>query len=184
MKKLTNEIYSILKNSGVVIMPSDTVYGLFCIASDKKAVKRIYKIKGRAYHKPLQVFFPDIKAVIKYAVVSPARKKLMKKYLPGPYTLVFKLRPAVKKIFTFLKTGTIGVRVIKSKILSPVLAKTGPLAATSANISGAKTPVKFADIPYELRAGVPLSVICDGMVKGKASKVIDLTGGNVVVLRK
>jgi L-threonylcarbamoyladenylate synthase len=172
-----------LNRGGVVIMPADTVYGLFCAASDKKAVKNIYKIKGRNFKKPLQVFFPDIKSVLKYAFVSPAQLKLVKKHLPGAYTLILKLKPAAKKKFTFLKTGTIGVRVIKSKILNALLAVTGPLAATSANISGDKTPVKFDDIPFELRSRVKLSVICDTAVGGKASSVLDLTGDKPVVLR-
>jgi L-threonylcarbamoyladenylate synthase len=177
------EVIFSLKHGGVVILPTDTVYGLFCIASDKKAVKKIYKIKGRDYKKPLQVFLPDSKSIQKYAPVNSEQKKLIKKHLPGAYTLILKLKPAAKKEFSFLKTGTIGVRVINSKILKPILVKTGPLAATSANLSGEKTPVKFADIPYELRSKVELSVIFDRQVRGQASKVIDLTGKAPVIIR-
>jgi L-threonylcarbamoyladenylate synthase len=182
--RVFGEVIQAINRGGVVILPADTVYGLFCKADDKKAVKQIYKIKGRDFKKPLQVFLSDIKSIAKYAVVKPLQKKLINKYLPGAYTLILRLKSAAKKKFSFLKTGTIGVRVIKSKVLRHILLKTGPLAATSANISGAKTPVKFADIPYELRRGVVLSVICDSLVKGKASKVLDLTGKKTVVLRK
>jgi L-threonylcarbamoyladenylate synthase len=177
------EIITSLNHGGVVIMPADTVYGLFCRAGDAKAVKQIYKIKGRDYEKPLQVFLPDVKSITKYAAVNPAKKKLVKKYLPGAYTLILKLKAGSKKKFAFLKTGTIGIRVIKSKILGPILLKTGPLAATSANISGAKPPVKFKDIPFELRSRVELSVICDRAVKGKPSKVVDITRQKTIVLR-
>lgn len=167
-----------------VILPSDTVYGLFCIAFDKKAVKKIYAIKGREYNKPLQVFFPGVKVAEKYVVLDAGRKKLLKKYLPGPYTVILKLKPAYKSKFTFLKQGTIGVRVIRSKLIDALILKTGPLAATSANISGEKTPVKFKDISYELRSKAGISVINDPAVRGRASRVVDLTGERPVILRK
>jgi L-threonylcarbamoyladenylate synthase len=175
------EIIQILNAGGVVIMPAGTVYGLFCRADDPKAVKRIYKIKGRDFNKPLQVFLPDVRSVSRYAETEDKR---IKKYLPGAYTLVLKLKHAFHRKIFFLKAGAIGVRVIRSGILTPVLKKTGPLAATSANFSGAKTPVRFGDIPLKLRSAVEMSIICDKMVKGRASTVVDLTGKKPFIIRK
>ncbi len=184
MRKLAREISEELSRGGVVVLPAGTVYGLFCVAADKKAVRKVYSIKGRDFRKPLQVFFPDIRSAAKYAAMDGAMMKKARKYLPGPFTLVLKLKKNRQKHFSFLKRGTIGIRVIRSRLLSALLKKNGPLAATSANVSGDKTPVKFGDISFEIRSKAALSVIDDRQVSGRASRVIDFTGEKPVVLRK
>ncbi len=131
------DITAALKKGGVVILPTDTVYGIFCSALSKKGVSAVYKIKGRDNKKPLQVFLSDVSSIHEYAEITPAQEIQIGKMLPGPYTLILKLNPSHKRTFSFLKTGTIGVRVIKSDVLSSILKEmASPLAATSANISG------------------------------------------------
>lgn len=174
------DIIQIMNSGGVAILPTDTVYGLFCRAGDKKAVKQIYEMKGRDFKKPLQVFFPDIKTVGKYAETGG---KQIEKYLPGPYTLVLKLKFSMKRRFSFLKAGTVGARVIRSKLMAQILKKTGPLAATSANMSGGRTPVKFNDIPWELRSKAGICLINNRLVKGRASRVIAFSGEKPEILR-
>jgi len=177
------KIIKIIKSGGVVILPTDTVYGIFCSAFDKKEVKKIYKIKGRDFSKPLQVFFSEKKSLKKYCVFNKKQKIFLNKHLPGPYTLIFKLKPQIKKLFSFLQ-DTIGVRIIKSRFLNQIIKYTGILAATSANISGDKTPVLFNDISKSIIKKVDYFIIDDNLIKGKPSKVIDLTDNKMKILRK
>lgn len=173
-----------LKNNDVCILPADTVYGLFCRARSSRAAFTIYKIKGRSKKKPLQLFFSDKKDIFKYALTTPAVKSRINALLPGPYTLVLKLKAAYKDKFSFLKTGTAGFRVIDSAILNGIIRELhGPLAATSANVSGGKTPVKFKDIEKAVLTGVKMAVRDDKAVNGKSSTVIDFTGKKEKILR-
>jgi L-threonylcarbamoyladenylate synthase len=181
--KIIKEIIQILNNGGVVILPTDTVYGLFCRADNKRAVKNIYKIKGRDFKKPLQVFLPDVVSIARYVMLDKEKQIFVKKHLPGPYTIILKLRTVMKKRFSFLRAGTIGIRVVNIRFLKKILGSTGPLAATSANLSGGKTPVKFDDISWELRSKAGICLINDRIVKGRSSKVIDITGKKPEILR-
>ncbi len=179
-----SEIPEIFNNHGVVILPTDTVYGIFAKATDKKAINKIFKIKKRNKKKPLQVFLPDIKSIKKYANVNFSSSVKLKKLLPGPYTVILKLNPKYKKTFTFLSAGTIGIRVIRYSLLNRIMKKVGaPVAATSANVSGKKTPVLFRNIEKKLIKLCDGYVINDNIVKGKASAVIDLTGKGIKILR-
>jgi L-threonylcarbamoyladenylate synthase len=173
-----------LKKDDVCIFPADTVYGLFCRAKSPRAAAKINKIKGRSEKKPLQLFLSDKKDIFKYALVTSAVKSRINALLPGPYTLVLKLKPAYKDSFSFLKTGTAGFRVIDSEIINGIIRELHePIAATSANVSGKTTPVKYKDIDKAVLAGVKLALKDDRSVKGKASSVLDLTVKKEKILR-
>ncbi|HNZ30260.1 MAG TPA: L-threonylcarbamoyladenylate synthase, partial [Candidatus Goldiibacteriota bacterium] len=135
----------IIKKGGIAILPTDTVYGFFCLADNKKAVKKIYCLKGRDFSKPLQVFVASLKEIKKIAVIGTGHKAFLEEKLPGPYTLIFKAKPAGVEKMKFINK-TVGVRVVDSAVINGIIAcLKAPLAATSANFSGAATPVKFKD---------------------------------------
>ncbi len=182
-KNIKQFIIELLNSGGVVILPTDTVYGFFCSALNQFAVKRIYKIKGRDFSKPLQVFLCDKKQIKEYCYLNKKQIKYINKYLPGPYTLILKLRKTSRKLFPFLKE-TAGIRIIKSSFLNDIIKKTGPLAATSANISGKKTPVFFDDISKIILKKVDFALKNDRFIKGKPSTVIDLTRNSLNIIRK
>jgi tRNA threonylcarbamoyl adenosine modification protein (Sua5/YciO/YrdC/YwlC family) len=179
------EIAAALEKGAVVILPTGTVYGLLCSALNKKGAAEIYRIKGRNENKPLQVFLPDRSMISEYAAVSPEQKSRIDGFLPGAFTVILNLRPEHKNTFSFLKNGTAGFRVIDSPLFSGIMKELGgPLAATSANISGMETPKKFADIDKNIIKAVFYAFEDDGQVKGKASTVIDLTAKVMKVIRK
>ncbi len=181
---MIDKIIDILNKGGVVILPTDTVYGIFAISDNEKAINKIYKIKKRDYKKPLQIFLPDKKAIKKYAIVNKHNEKYINNFLPGKYTLIFKIRKTFKRKFKFIKGDTIGIRVIKYKLLNDILKKIKkPLAATSANLSGDKTPVKFRDINKEILNRVDFFIKNDDIVSGTASSVIDVKGKEIKILR-
>jgi L-threonylcarbamoyladenylate synthase len=176
---------AILKKGGIALLPAGTVYGLFCSALSEEGAAKIYSLKGRSYDKPLQVFLKDADDIKQYAVVSPAKAKKIAAYLPGPYTIVLKLKKSRLRTFSFLKTGTAGFRVVDIAMINDIIFALGaPLASTSANISGGTTPVKYADITHKILKGADIKVKNDFLAAGRASSVIDMTGRADKVLRK
>jgi len=175
---------AILRKSGIVIMPAGTVYGLFCRALDPAAVRKIFGIKKRDVKKPLQVFLSSVDEIKKYAVITPGLMDRVKKYLPGPYTVILKLKPAYKKVFTFLSTGTIGIRVVNKGMAAEVVrVMREPVAATSANLSGKPAPKTFAEVEYEVLKHADYCADFDAEACGSPSSVVDLTGDEDVVVR-
>jgi L-threonylcarbamoyladenylate synthase len=179
------KIAAILKKGGIALLPAGTVYGLFCSALSKKGATKIYSLKGRSYDKPLQVFLNDRADIKQYASVSPEKAKKIASYLPGPYTIILKLKKSRLRTFSFLKTGTAGFRVVNIAMINDIIFALGsPLASTSANISGDATPVKYADITDKILKGSDIKVKNDILAAGRASSVIDMTGRADKVLRK
>jgi L-threonylcarbamoyladenylate synthase len=178
-------IADLLKNGGIAVLPAGTVYGLFCSAFSKAGIKKIYKVKGRSFEKPLQIFLPCLEEISEYAAITDGTKKKIRAYLPGPYTVVLKLRKKHHATFPFLKAGTAGFRVAGKGILNEIMVQLGaPLASTSANISGEATPVKFSSITRKILQKADYSIKNDALIKGKASSVIDMTSGKEKILRK
>jgi L-threonylcarbamoyladenylate synthase len=132
------KLFTSLRGGNVVIMPADTVYGIFASAKSRKAVKKIFRIKGRSFDKPLQVFFASVKEARRYVLLDAKKSKLISDRLPGPYTVILKLKKIYVKTFRHLGIkDTIGVRVINNTLINRVIRLLGaPLAATSANYSG------------------------------------------------
>ncbi|OGG58215.1 threonylcarbamoyl-AMP synthase [Candidatus Kaiserbacteria bacterium RIFCSPHIGHO2_02_FULL_49_16] len=129
----------ILRAGGIILYPTDTVYGLGADAFSNKAVGKIYKLKGRDEKKPIHAIVADIKMIEKYAEVSDFARMLAKEFLPGPLTLILKKKAAVK---TGIGKGIrkIGFRIPNHKFCIALVKKIGtPITTTSANKSGNKT---------------------------------------------
>lgn len=173
-----------LKNGGVVICPTDTVYGFLADATNKKAVNAIFKIKKRPKLKPLSIFIKDIKIVKELAEISKEQEKILKKYWPGKYTFILK-RKSGTKLFG-VKKDTIAIRVPKYKLLNDLLKKINkPLAQTSVNISGEPPFIKISDIKAKFgRLKHKIFIIDAGnLKKARPSKIIDLTSRHLTRLR-
>ncbi len=174
-----------LAKGGIAVLPTDTVYGIFASAFSDRGIEKIFKIKKRDKKKPLQVFFPSAALVSVVAELTPKKKKLLDKYLPGPYTVILKLKKGFKKAFPFLPGETIGVRIIENEFIRQAILKTGaPLAATSANISGAPSPVKFKDIAPVILKKAGFVSKNDRLVSGRPSAIVDMTGAKVKVIKR
>lgn len=133
-------VVEILKKGGVIIYPTETAYGIGCDATNNEAVKKIYLIKKRSGKKPLSVIFGSISDAKKYVSLDKKAAKLIKKFMPGPLTLVSK----PKKQLVASPENEIAFR-IPSGLFALNLAKKfkKPITATSANISGKKPIYSF-----------------------------------------
>jgi L-threonylcarbamoyladenylate synthase len=173
----------LLTQGGVVVYPTETVYGIGCIPSDPDAAQRICEIKGRA-DKPLPLICADIESARKIVEMSPEAEKLAAKFWPGPLTMVL---PAKVKYSMWVQHGatTLGVRVSPYPVAQKLAkAAGGVLVSTSANISGDE-PARTAAEAKTIFDG-KVDIILDGGPSpgGESSTVVDLSGEEIWLLRK
>lgn len=161
----------IIKKGGLVVFPTDTIYGLGANAFLPETRKKIYRVKGRKFNKPLIFLIDEIKKI--HPLISELPKeaeKLIKKYWPGPLSIIFKASP----LGTILTGGskTIGLRIPDNKIALSLITACGvPLATTSANISGKKSPVTGKETIKNLKNKVEL-ILDSGETKYKLESTI------------
>jgi len=183
-----------LKQGKAVAYPTDTSYGLAVDAGNIKAVKKLYKIKGRNFNKPVHVVVPSIAYGKKIARWNPAASKLAKKFWPGALTLVLPvgkgLDPSLQKPIRQLSanTGTIGLRMPKNKIAMDLAKHLGrPITATSANLSGQPDCYSADDIIRQFRNQThhPDIIINAGKLsKRKPSTLVSVSGNAIKILRQ
>jgi L-threonylcarbamoyladenylate synthase len=160
-----------------IAVPTETVYGLAADATDSAAVAGIYAAKGRPSFNPLIVHVPDLAAAERIAVFDDAARDLATRFWPGPLTLVLPLRPDAG-IASLVTAGlsTIAIRVPAHRAMQALLAATGrPLAAPSANASGAISPTRAAHVAASLAGRIPL-VIDDGATRAGLESTIVMQG--------
>ena len=167
-----NEIKEILDNDGVIIFPTDTVYGIACNCFSEKAIKKVFDIKKRPENKPINVLsnnLDKIKLVSKN--ISEKEEFLINKYMPGALTIILDKNEKVSDILT-AGLDTIGVRIPKNNISLRILENVSyPLATTSANISGDSAGIKISDFLKEFD-GVVDAIIDGGETDLKVASTI------------
>ena len=176
-KKILIKTIKIIRNGGVVGLPTETVYGLGGNAYSEKAVKKIFKLKGRPKFNPLIIHYHKIKDAEKDVFINNSVKKLYKEFCPGPLTFVLKKKDTSKiNKIACAKLKTVAIRFPKNEIVRTVLKETGlPLAMPSANKSTNISPVNSLDVHDEFNK--KLRIIIDGgkCKVGIESTVLDLT---------
>ncbi|MDP2808060.1 MAG: L-threonylcarbamoyladenylate synthase [bacterium] len=174
-----------LNRGQVMAFPTDTVYGLGCRADQSQAVKKIYRLKGRNFSKPLILFINDPRGLAQTTRQIPEyARKLMDAYWPGPLTMVFSASDQVIK-WGLDKEGTIGIRIPKHQALQAILNQLDcPLATTSANASGAAESCNPLQVMEAFKG--PVDLILDGgaLPRCRPSTVLDLSREHPVILRR
>jgi L-threonylcarbamoyladenylate synthase len=176
---------AIVAHGGVIAYPTETIYGLGADATDEKAVRRIYEIKGRSFKSPLSVIIGEARDL--YPLVreaGPVARKLMDAFWPGPVTIVFEASDKIPSMLT-AGTGKIGIRLPGHLIARQIAVRSGrPLTATSANLSGAPECDDAAAVYAQL--GDKIDALVDlGKTAGMpATTVVDATGDKPLILRQ
>ena len=183
LQKQVNKGIQILKQGGVIAFPTDTVYGLGADAFNSNAVKRIYDIKKRPKRLPLPLLIGDIKQLDILAEPLPEIALfLARRFWPGGLTLVV---PKVARLPGYLGNTNIAVRIpAHSVCLALIQAINNPIIGTSANISGRPSALTAGEVRQQLGSEVDLIIDGGRCPGGGESTVVDVTGGEVVILRQ
>ena len=176
-----NKIINSLISGGILAFPTDTVFGLGCIM-DRKAIEKIYEVKGRSFDKPLPMMCSNLKMIEEVAYVSEKAKKIIDAFVPGPLTLIFKKKENVKDYITQGKK-TIGIRVPDDEfILDLIDSLNMPLMVTSANNSGEPSLAKWKDV-YGIMKGKIDGIVCED-ARGEVSSTIIDVSDDIKILRE
>lgn len=177
-----DELVRILKNDGVISVPTDTVYGVCACMNSEKAHDKLVIVKNRPKNKLFPIMCADEEQIKSIAIVDYRAEKIIKAFMPGPITLILKKN---YNLPDYINNGndTIAIRMATSKVLEDLIRKVGsPLFMSSANQSGEKTCTSLD----EIEKACPL---LDGMLEGsvtfgKGSTILDCSSGDIKILRQ
>jgi L-threonylcarbamoyladenylate synthase len=178
-------IADFLKKGKVIVCPTDTIYGLDCLATDKKAINKIYRIKKREKKKPLLVLVSDWKMFGKYFFVNAKQKKYLRQVWPGKVSAILSHKGLFPANLSVGFSGT-AVRLPKSNFLVKMIKAAGvPLVSTSLNLSQQPHLDNVDNLEKYFKAVKPDLIINSGILKGRPSRLVDLTDADdIKILRK
>lgn len=191
LKKISNkeikDIAACFARGCIAAYPTDTIYGLGCIATDEKAVERIFKIKKRAKNKPMLILASSLAMLKKYCSVNKAQNEYLKNVRREikPVSIVLKSKSNLPNILAG-GAGSIAVRLPKNDFLIKIIRKIGaPIVSTSLNKSGKEPKTDINGLEKYFGKNKPDLAVDAGIIKSKPSKLIDIRNiKNVKVLRK
>ena len=156
-----NEIVDLFKEGKIIAFPTDTVFGLGCLYTNKEAEKRIYAAKNRPLNKKLPIMVSDKSMLNEYFEINSIEQKIIDKLMPGALTIILKIKNS---------EDTIAIRIPDDDFIIEVISKVGsPLYVTSANLSGEESLFKFEDVYNQLDNRI------DAIVRGNAHNGISST---------
>ena len=178
----TSELAEILKNDGVISVPTDTVFGVCARIASKDAHDNLVKTKNRPHDKSFPIMCADEDQIKSIAIVNDKAERLIRKFMPGPITLVLPKQPELPE---YVNNGgdTIAIRMATSKPVEDLIRKTGsPIFMSSANKSGEPTCTSLDEIE---KSCPTLDGMMEGKVSfGKGSTIVDCTSDTIKVLRE
>lgn len=181
--RFINKAVEVLRNGGVIIYPTDTVYGIGCDIYNQEALQKVHNIKHEAGTKLFSFICPDLKDIAKYAKVSDYAYRTMRKLLPGPYTFVLPAaREVPKKLWT--KRKTVGIRIPDHPVALMLAKELGnPIVSTS--VTNRKGEILFdpEEIRFVFNTQVDL-MLSSGALEGKPSSIIDISNEEPEVIRE
>lgn len=164
LEKAVKKAAAVLAKGGIILYPTDTLYGLGVDATNPEAVERLRELKGRERKKPIGVVVPDVRSMERCGTLNFAARDLAERFLPGPLTLVLPANPLMPS--DVMLNGGIGVRVPKHEFCLALARAFGkPFTTTSANLAGMGTPSTVNDLIWHFGPKVSeISLIVDGGV--------------------
>lgn len=173
----------IVQSGGVIAFPTDTVYGIGVSAFNEMAIEKLYQVKGRSYQKAIPILVSDQEELTRITPpLDQNVKAIIQRFWPGAITLIIPLLKGMPENLS--PTQTVGVRIPDFKLTRELLSHTGPLAATSANISGGESTLTAEEVAENL--GGMIDLILDGgkTPGGVPSTVLDCTQAELIILRE
>jgi len=173
----------VLKAGGLVVFPTDTLYGLGADANNPQAIRSIYTAKDRTIEKAIPVLIGDFTQLYLVTEQLDARVKILTDvFWPGALTLILRKKTGLPEELS--QSDTLGLRMPAHPFALALLQLSGPLAVSSANISGAENPINAEQVLQQLNGRIDLIIDGGDIPIGKASTVVDCTGSELVCLRE
>jgi L-threonylcarbamoyladenylate synthase len=173
---------NIMKKGSIIVYPTDTVYGIGANIFDEKALLKVFSVKKRPKNKPLSICLSLVEDIEMVAHMDDETEKIIRKILPGPFTLILKKKNSVSSLLT-AGSDRIGIRIPDSKVCTD-LSRDFPITSTSANISGYDVPESPEEVLKQLGSSVDMIVDAGICKHGIHSTVVDMTVKPPKVLRK
>ncbi len=185
VKKMKQEkILKTLKNGELIIMPTDTIYGLVGDATNEDTINKVYEVKKRDKNKPLLILVSDLQMLKEYvAEISPLEKQVINKFWPGPLTIILKKN---NKLSNSLTGGqyTLGIRMPNNENLRKLIKEFGkPIIATSANIAGEETITNIYMLEQAMKKEINM-IIDGGTINSISSTIIKVENNKIIFLRE
>jgi L-threonylcarbamoyladenylate synthase len=172
----------ILKVGGLVAFPTDTVYGVGALAFDGKAVESIYTAKDRPVEKAIPILIGEIMDTVKITTDFPRPARVLaSRFWPGPLTCILTKQPTLPEAVS--ATNTVGIRIPDHAVARILLRAVGPMAVTSANISGKASPSTAEEVFTQLNERIALIIDGGRTPGGVPSTVVDCTTEEIKILR-
>ncbi len=179
-ESLQKEFLDIVRKGSIFIHPTDTVYGLGCNIDFPESIKKIYQLKQREESKPLSIVAPSKEWIYQNFNVSDANRGFIERLLPGPYTVVLKLKTKFPSVV--VKDNAIGIRIPKNPV-TDLIRKAGiAFTTTSLNIAEQEVVTRLDAVPKSITDGVEIAIDA-GQLKSHPSRVFDLTTDDVKIIR-
>jgi len=173
----------ILKSGGLVAFPTDTVYGVGALAFDGIAIESIYTAKDRPPEKAIPILIGEIMDTVKVVTEFPQTARILAaRFWPGPLTCVLTKKRTLPEAVS--ATSTVGVRIPDHAVARILLRYAGPMAVTSANISGQQSPSSAEEVFRQLDGRIPLIIDGGETPGGVPSTVVDCTSNEIKILRE
>jgi L-threonylcarbamoyladenylate synthase len=178
------EAATAIRAGDLVIYPTETVYGLGADALSDKAIKKIFRLKGREAEKPIPIAVNSIDMARQVAELTPAAEMLFKKLLPGPLMIVARAKPNVSKLIT-AGTGKVGIRFPDHPVALKLIDFVGgPITSTSANLSSKPALLTVRDALEQLGGKVDVALDAGKCRLSVPSTIVDATARHLKILRK
>jgi L-threonylcarbamoyladenylate synthase len=177
------EVIEVLKGGGLLVYPTDTLYGLGADPYDSEAVDRLYRVKSRPKGEPVSVAVSSLEEARRLARFSERALEMWRSFMPGPLTLILEATPQAPP-YPITKDGALGLRMPRHDIPLLLAREFGPITATSANIHGRPAPRTVEEARSQLGKEVRLYIDAGPCYIGVGSTVVDLTSGQATIKRE
>lgn len=183
--RLIGQAAAILRQGGVIAYPTDSCYALGCLLDNRSALERIVRIRGLDPHHHFTVICPDLSGLGILAKVSNSAFRMIKGFIPGPYTFLLQATREVPKRLQTPKRKTIGIRIPDNKICLELLAALGePILSTSLVLAGNDLPEGDPEMIRDKIGKLVDLVIDGGMIGTDETTIVDLSGDEPVIVRE
>jgi len=169
-----------IREGGILVYPTDTVYGIGCNAEKTASIEKIIAVKGRDPSKTFSVIAPSKAWIAENSKITGENVKFIDNLLPGPYTVIVKAKKGMPYVVS--KEGTMGVRIPRNEFCDFIRSQGAPFITTSVNLSTTPPTTSVREIPAALAQIVDYAIDA-GELSGESSRVFDITGRELQILR-